>query len=186
MIGKKTSLPFAVVHVYSRAGRAPALLPPQLAHVAAALALPALPSPPPVAASNATRVPDLPAIDRCASMWGSAGGRRAGADPGVRRLHLWRRPRRLHFRRLRWRRRSARGSRRGGATAVGVGERRSVCGRTRGGARRGGLPEGKEKDDKRAGGRVPPARRRPSASPTSPTPGDTWSGSSPPARGSRT
>ena len=172
MIGKKTSLPFAVVHVYSRAGRAPALLPPQLAHVAAALALPALPSPLPVAASNATRVPDLPAIDRCASAWGSAGGRRAGADLGVRRLRL--------------RRRSARGSRRGGATAVGVGERRSVCGRTRGGARRGGLLEGKEKDDKRAGGRVPPARRRPSASPTSPTPGDAWSGSSPAAHGSRT
>ena len=170
MIGKKTSLPFAVVHVYSRAGRAPALLPPQLAHVAAALALPTLPSPPPVAASNATRVPDLPAIDRCASAWGSAGGRCAGADMGVRRL----------------RRRSARGSRRGGATAVGAGEWRSACGSTRGGARRGGLPEGKEKDDKRAGGRVPPARRRPSASPTSPTPGDAWSGSSPAARGSRT
>ena len=82
MIGKKTSLPFAVVHVYSRAGRAPALLPPQLAHVAAALALPALPSPPPVTASNATRVPDLPAIDRCASACGSIGGRRAGADLG--------------------------------------------------------------------------------------------------------
>ena len=154
MIGKKTSLPFVVVHVYSRAGRAPALLPPQLAHVAAALALPALPSPPPVAASNATRIPDLPAIDRCASARGSASGQRAGADPGVRRLHLRRR-------------RSARGS-------------------TRGGARRGGLPEGKEKDDKRARGRVPPARRRPSASPTSPTPGDAWSGSSPAARGSRT
>ena len=134
MIGKKTSLPFAVVHVYSRAGRAPALLPPQLAHVAAALALPTLPSPPPVAASNATRVPDLPAIDRCASACGSADGRHAGADPGV-----WRR------------RRSARGSRRGGATAVGAGERQSACGSTRGGARRGGLPEGKEKDDKRAG-----------------------------------
>ena len=82
MICKKTSLLFDVVHVYSRAGRAPALLPPQLAHVAAALTLPALPSPPPVAASNATRVPDLPAIDRCASACGSAGGRRAGADPG--------------------------------------------------------------------------------------------------------
>ncbi|KAG2660991.1 hypothetical protein PVAP13_1KG473305 [Panicum virgatum] len=39
--------------------------------------------------------------ERRRSACGSAGGRCVGADPGCARLHLRRRPQRLHFRRLR-------------------------------------------------------------------------------------